>query len=54
MNNVYGEITLLREKLDDLIVGDKSYQEIYKLSTELDKLIVLYYDQTYRTKQLKV
>ncbi|NLK98291.1 MAG: aspartyl-phosphate phosphatase Spo0E family protein, partial [Epulopiscium sp.] len=44
MNNIYGEIDHLREKLNQLIVEEEDFQEIYKLSTELDRLILLYYD----------
>ncbi|GEM_PF-758926 len=44
MNNIYGEINLLREKLNELIVGENDFQEIYRISTELDRLILLYYD----------
>lgn len=44
MNNIYGEINVLREKLNELIVGEKDFQEIYRLSTELDRLILLYYN----------
>ncbi|NLM12573.1 MAG: aspartyl-phosphate phosphatase Spo0E family protein [Epulopiscium sp.] len=44
MNSIYGEIDILREKLNQLIVEEEDFQEIYKLSTELDRLILLYYD----------
>ncbi|HHW67322.1 MAG: Spo0E like sporulation regulatory protein [Epulopiscium sp.] len=44
MNNIYGEIDVLREKLNQLIVEEEDFQEIYKLSTELDRLILLYYN----------
>lgn len=37
------EINVLRKKLDDSIIRDEDYSIIYKLSTDLDKLIAQYY-----------
>ena len=37
------EIREARKKLDESIVTGKDYQEIYKLSVELDELIAKYY-----------
>ena len=37
------EINVLRKKLDDSILNDEDYSVIYKLSTDLDKLIAQYY-----------
>ncbi len=37
------EILELRRKLDDGIANDKKYNNIYKLSVELDELITKYY-----------
>jgi hypothetical protein len=51
MNNIYGEINVLREKLNELIVGENDFQEIYRLSTELDRLILLYYDNNSYNKR---
>ena len=44
MNMIYGEIDALRTELNNLILRDAAYEEIYKLSIQLDKLIVLYYN----------
>lgn len=40
------EINNLRRELNDLIERGASFQEIYIMSTTLDKLIVAYYMQT--------
>ena len=37
------KIETLREKLDDLIVTDAPYEEVYEVSRELDKYIARYY-----------
>lgn len=37
------EIIDLRKKLDESIENGKPYEEIYKISVELDKLIAKYY-----------
>ena len=37
------EINTLRKKLDDSIINNEDYSVIYKLSTDLDKLIAQYY-----------
>lgn len=39
------EITELREKLNSLIENGASKEEIYAVSTELDKLIIKYYKE---------
>ena len=39
------EICKLREKLNKSIEEDKSYEEIYKLSVELDELIAKFYNE---------
>ncbi len=37
------EINILRKKLDESISNGDDYSVIYKLSTDLDKLIAQYY-----------
>ncbi len=37
------KILKLREKLNDSITNGENYEEIYKISTELDELITEYY-----------
>lgn len=37
------EILKVREKLNESIITGKDYDEIYKLSVELDELIAKYY-----------
>lgn len=37
------KIECLREKLDNLVVKNAPYEEIYKLSQQLDKYIAEYY-----------
>lgn len=37
------EILKLRKKLDESIKNGEKYEEIYKISTKLDKLITKYY-----------
>ena len=39
------EILELRRKLDESIIKEKNYENIYKLSVELDKLITKYYNK---------
>lgn len=51
MNTIYGEIDLLRERLNQLIVEEEDFQEIYRISTELDRLIILYYNYDYSNQQ---
>ena len=43
VNMLNDEIREARKKLDESIVTGKDYQEIYKLSVELDELIAKYY-----------
>ncbi|SCG83201.1 hypothetical protein DW1_1631 [Proteiniborus sp. DW1] len=38
------EIIAMRDKLNKFILEDKSYDQIYTLSLELDELIVSYYE----------
>ena len=37
------KIRIARDKLDESIITGKDYEEIYKLSVELDELITQYY-----------
>ncbi|MDK2798865.1 MAG: Spo0E like sporulation regulatory protein [Clostridiales bacterium] len=39
------QIVLLRNKLNNLLIKDADYEQIYAISIELDKLIVEYYNQ---------
>ncbi|EOD01252.1 aspartyl-phosphate phosphatase Spo0E family protein [Caldisalinibacter kiritimatiensis] len=41
------KIVLLKDKLNKSIENQSNYDKIYKLSTELDELIVSYYRQKY-------
>ena len=48
------EINSLRKKLDDSILRDEDYSVIYKLSTDLDKLIAQYYREScYNVDELR-
>ncbi|MBR6033615.1 MAG: aspartyl-phosphate phosphatase Spo0E family protein [Clostridia bacterium] len=48
------EICKLREKLNKSIEDGKDYEEVYKLSVELDELIAKYYKQCeHNTKKNK-
>ena len=38
------EILELRQKLNESITNKENYEEIYKISTLLDKLIIKYYN----------
>lgn len=40
---VWERINTLREKLDEMIASKAPYDEIYKVSVELDKWIAKYY-----------
>lgn len=40
-------ISVLRDKLHNSIKNNEDFDIIYNLSTELDKLIVLYYTKRY-------
>ena len=40
------KIDTLRKRLDELIQNGAPYEEIYKVSTELDQYIVKYYEST--------
>lgn len=37
------EIDILKEKLDNMILNEAPYSEIYHLSCKIDKLLVEYY-----------
>ncbi len=39
------EIVIMRDKLNRFIIEDKSYEQIYKLSLELDDLITSFYEE---------
>lgn len=43
---IRNKIENLREKLDNLILQNAPYKEIYKVSRELDKYIAEYYKNT--------
>ncbi len=43
VNMLNEEICKARERLNESIITGKNYQEIYKLSVELDELIARYY-----------
>ena len=45
MNMLNKQILKLREELNNSIINGADYEVIYKLSTELDELIVKYYKQ---------
>lgn len=46
------EINSLRKKLDESIINNEDYSVIYKLSTDLDKLIAQYYrEEVFNTKK---
>lgn len=48
------EINSLRKKLDDSILRDEDYSVIYKLSTDLDKLIAQYYREScYNVEEIR-
>lgn len=44
------EILKLREKLHKSIIREKNYENIYKLSLELDGLIIKYYNKKIKEK----
>ena len=41
---IHEKILKLRKKLDESIKNEKDYEIIYRLSTELDDLIIQYYN----------
>ena len=41
---IYEKILILRKKLDESIINEKEYEKTYKLSRELDSLIMKYYN----------
>ncbi len=47
------KICKLREELNNSITSGKDYKEIYEISTELDKLIALYYRKDIGGKKQK-
>ena len=44
------KIKILREKLNKSIEKDEEYKKIYKISVELDELIVKYYKTNQKNK----
>ncbi len=47
------DICKLRDELNKKIEDGADYDEIYKISTDLDELIAKYYDETkYNTKKV--
>lgn len=40
---IINEITIMRDKLNKSIMEDRDYEQIYRLSIQLDDLIVLFY-----------
>lgn len=42
---VISEIEVLRSKLNDLIMGHADFEEIQKISQELDKCVLQYYNE---------
>lgn len=44
------EIIELREKLNESIINGEDYDEIYKISIELDELISKYYEEEINKK----
>ena len=47
------EICTLREKLNKSIINGEKYEEIYKTSVELDRLIAKYYKEEYEKETNK-
>ena len=43
-------IDSVREELDELIKRDASFQEVYNMSIQLDKLIVNFYTEAFMQK----
>lgn len=39
------DIEILRSKLEEQILKNESYEEIYKTSVEIDKLLIDYYNE---------
>ena len=39
------EINLLKEKLERQLMGNDPYEKIYETSTQIDKLLVKYYEK---------
>ena len=39
------EINLLKEKLESQLMGNDPYEKIYETSTQIDKLLVKYYEK---------
>ncbi len=46
------KIERLRQKLDEYISQNKSYDEIYEISLKLDKLIMEYYREIEKDKTI--
>ena len=47
---IHEKILILRRKLDESIRNERNYEEIYKLSIELDELIAEYYSDKLKGK----
>ncbi|MBF8982251.1 aspartyl-phosphate phosphatase Spo0E family protein [Lutibacter sp. B2] len=47
------DIEVLREQLYHLIKGGYSYNEIYKVSTALDQLIISFYNKQIENNSIK-
>ena len=48
------EICQLRDELNDSFLGKQDYNDIYKLSIELDELIIKYYNkELIKTKETR-
>ena len=48
---VLDEINILKEKLEDQIEKNDSYDKIYETSVMIDKLLVSYYNEFERSKK---
>lgn len=48
---VLEEINILKEKLEDQIEKNDSYDRIYETSIMIDELLVAYYNEFERTKK---
>lgn len=46
------KINVLREKLEEQILRNESYDEIYKTSIEIDKLLTKYYEKKELSKRV--
>ncbi len=46
------EIDILKEKLDEMILNESPYSDVYHLSCKIDKLLVEYYSSQEYFKDL--